>query len=190
MLTIAAKHHFTAGQWYGCRTLFTTTVLMAEPLKKKKRIDPAVLKKREEKKMKKLEREIRRLEATPKQFKPIVELQLSPNIMRELDRRQRPVTEQTTDADRQLAQLRKVWSIYRSEQTAMEFESIKAVVDSQRKALAALRRESEELFQSAISIDEELIPFENDLVKKESPPIEAYKRPDGKKSDVTKQWTM
>lgn len=48
----------------------------AEPLKKKKRIDPAILKQREERKKKRLEKQIRRLEKNARQLKPIDELEV------------------------------------------------------------------------------------------------------------------
>lgn len=53
-----------------------TPVLYAEPLKKKKKLDPAVIKAREERKRKKLEKAIRRLERSEKQLKPIEECQV------------------------------------------------------------------------------------------------------------------
>lgn len=52
-----------------------TPVLCAEPLKKKKKIDPAIVKAREERRRKKLEKQIRRLEKVARQFKPIEELE-------------------------------------------------------------------------------------------------------------------
>lgn len=44
-------------------------------MKKKKRMDPAVLRNREERKKKKLEKQIRRLEKNSRQLKPINELE-------------------------------------------------------------------------------------------------------------------
>lgn len=51
-------------------------MLCAEPLKKKKKLDPAVIKQREERKRKKLEKQIRRLEKNARQLKPIDELEV------------------------------------------------------------------------------------------------------------------
>lgn len=53
-----------------------TAVLNAEPLKKKKKLDPAIIKQREERKKKKLEKQIRRLEKNARQLKPIDELEV------------------------------------------------------------------------------------------------------------------
>ena len=52
-----------------------TPVLFAEPLKKKKKMDPAVLKAREDRKRKKLEKQIRKLEKNSRQLKPIEDLE-------------------------------------------------------------------------------------------------------------------
>ncbi len=56
--------------------LRVTPILCAEPLKKKKKIDPAVIKQREERKRKKLEKQIRLLEKNARQLKPIDELEV------------------------------------------------------------------------------------------------------------------
>jgi len=68
--------------------LFISSILLipkysAEPLKKKKKVDPAVLKAREERKRKKLEKQIRRLEKHQRQFKPLDELEIPVCILDE-----------------------------------------------------------------------------------------------------------
>lgn len=57
-------------------TFYATPILCAEPLKKKKRIDPSVIKAREERRRKKLEKQIRRLEKNARQLKPIDEMEV------------------------------------------------------------------------------------------------------------------
>lgn len=52
-----------------------TPVLFAEPLKKKKKMDPAVLKAREDRRRKKIEKQIRKLEKNSRQLKPIEDLE-------------------------------------------------------------------------------------------------------------------
>jgi large subunit ribosomal protein L40 len=53
-----------------------TPVLFAEPLKKKRKLDPSVVKAREDRKRKKLEKQIRRLEKNSRQLKPIDDLEV------------------------------------------------------------------------------------------------------------------
>lgn len=47
----------------------------AEPLKKKKKLDPAIVKAREERRRKRIEKQIRRLEKNARQLKPIEEIE-------------------------------------------------------------------------------------------------------------------
>jgi large subunit ribosomal protein L40 len=55
----------------------------AEPLKKKKKVDPAVLKAREDRKKKKLEKQIRRLEKNARQVKPLEECEIPLSLLDE-----------------------------------------------------------------------------------------------------------
>lgn len=58
------------------RGLHASPVLCAEPLKKKKKIDPAVIKARDDRRKKKIEKQIRRLEKNARQLKAIDELEV------------------------------------------------------------------------------------------------------------------
>lgn len=65
------------------RYIQATAVLCAEPLKKKKKLDPAVIKARDDRKKKKLEKQIRRLEKNARQLKPIDELEVPLHLIDE-----------------------------------------------------------------------------------------------------------
>lgn len=65
------------------RCIATTPVLLAEPLKKKKKLDPAIIRQRDERKRKKLEKQIRRLEKNSRQLKPIDELEVPLELLDE-----------------------------------------------------------------------------------------------------------
>lgn len=58
-------------------------MLYAEPLKKKKKVDPAIIKAREDRRRKKLEKQIRKLEKNARQLKPIDELEVPLNLIDE-----------------------------------------------------------------------------------------------------------
>lgn len=60
-----------------------TPVLFAEPLKKKKKLDPAIVRAREERKKKKLEKQIRKLEKNARQLKPIEDIETPLNLIDE-----------------------------------------------------------------------------------------------------------
>lgn len=67
--------------------LHTTPALCAEPTKKKKRIDPQVVKAREDRRRRKLEKAIRRLEKNARQLKPIDENELPDSLVDEKERK-------------------------------------------------------------------------------------------------------
>lgn len=71
-----ATNHIRSIATTAWRPFNVTPALCAEPLKKKKRIDPQVVKAREERRRKKLEKQIRRLEKNARQLKPIDELEV------------------------------------------------------------------------------------------------------------------
>lgn len=52
-----------------------------EPLKKKKRLDPSVIKARDERRKRKLEKQIRKLEKNAKQLKPIEECEVPLHVL-------------------------------------------------------------------------------------------------------------
>lgn len=56
--------------------MYLNDLFSGEPLKKKKRIDPAIIRHRIERKRKKLEKQIRRLEKVAQQLKPIEEMEI------------------------------------------------------------------------------------------------------------------
>ncbi|GFS13183.1 39S ribosomal protein L40, mitochondrial [Elysia marginata] len=75
-----------AGSLLSCRQIHVqvtpllfraTQQLLAEPMKKKKRIDPSILAAREAKKIKKIEKEIKKLTRFGKILKPVNEIELS-----------------------------------------------------------------------------------------------------------------
>lgn len=56
--------------------LHTTPILCAEPLKKRKRLDPAITKAREDRRRRKIEKQIRKLEKNARQLKPLDEMEI------------------------------------------------------------------------------------------------------------------
>ncbi|XP_066602474.1 large ribosomal subunit protein mL40-like [Prorops nasuta] len=63
-----------------------TNTLLGEPLKKKKKLDPAIVRARVERRKKKVEKEIRRLEKLSKQLKPIDEIEIPSELINMKDR--------------------------------------------------------------------------------------------------------
>jgi large subunit ribosomal protein L40 len=168
------------------RGITTTSVLMADPPKKKKKVDVLIVKMRVERKIRKLEKGIRKLKKTPKQLKPIEEYALPPAIIKNLDARTRKETQE--DAD--MPKLSKIWIAYRQEEGRREQRCLKKIIEAQDKALQVLKEESPELYEKAISIDASLLPFNDNIMIAETPSNPNYTPPDGIKTDISKIWSM
>ncbi|XP_023296707.2 39S ribosomal protein L40, mitochondrial [Lucilia cuprina] len=167
--------------------LHSTPVLCAEPLKKKKKLDPQIIKQREDRRKKKLEKQIRRLEKNARQLKPVEELEVPLDLIDEQKQRARKLAPLTETELEHRAQLNKQWARYKHEQKIQDFQIIDRLMQSQRKALQELRLESEELYQEAIQPDMSLLPI---TVKGPvaTPPIKDYVSPDGEYILEAKQW--
>ncbi|OQV26068.1 putative 39S ribosomal protein L40, mitochondrial [Hypsibius exemplaris] len=163
------------------------TPLCAEPLKKKKKMDPAILKARAEKKKGKIEKAIRQLQKHAQSLKPIDEMTVNKKLLGEVHSRTRknpPVTEEETER-RALAL--KSWTRYKHYQHLAEQDKLSTMILSQESALRELRAESEELYLKAIAINESFLP----LTLKgpvNTPPIPGYVAPDGDYIDTTRKW--
>ncbi|ENN80091.1 hypothetical protein HUJ04_013074 [Dendroctonus ponderosae] len=164
-----------------------TPCLMAEPLKKKKKMDPAVVRAREERKKKRLEKQIRRLEKNTRQLKPIQECEVPLNLLDEKQARQRGISHSAELLEKRVL-LEKRWANFKREQVLSDLQTIDRLLFCQQKALDELRNESEELYQEAIQFDFHLIPFTS-VGPVETPAIENYDVPDGEYQDVSKKWT-
>lgn len=69
------------------RLLHVTQVVSAEPMKKRKRIDPKVVQARLDRRKRKIEKQIRRLQKNARQLKPIDEIEIPKAIWNREDRK-------------------------------------------------------------------------------------------------------
>ncbi|KAG6455435.1 hypothetical protein O3G_MSEX009231 [Manduca sexta] len=156
-------------------------------MKKKKKVDPAIIKAREERRRKKIEKQIRRLEKNARQLKPIDEMEVSLDIIDQLGKRKRPTMQLSPAEAEARALLEKEWTRYKREEYMANIAQIDRIMASQRRALDKLYEESEELYDEAIMPDLQLIPYSiNGPVA--TPPIKNYNSPDGDYIDVSKKW--
>ncbi|XP_022913089.1 large ribosomal subunit protein mL40 [Onthophagus taurus] len=167
--------------------LHTTPALCAEPLKKKKRLDPAVIKARDDRKKKRIEKQIRKLEKNARQLKPIEELEIPMVIIDHKKERYRKSPALTAETLEERILLEKQWSQFKKQEYVKDLKMLDRIAYSQQKALDELRKESEELYQEAIQPDLQLIPY-GFIGPVETPPIEGYNAPDGDYQDVSKKW--
>lgn len=174
-----------------CRNIYTSNILNAEPPKKKRRLDPAVLKTRVERKIRKHEREIARLENEPRQLIPILEYQLNNSEIKELKSRPGRSLEEAGLNESTLKAARKLWTFYRTEQSRLEWSSIRRIEKAQTHALETLKELDEDLYKRTVAVDDyTLIPHVSSHIRKETPANPQYKPPDGYIKNITKEWIM
>uniref|UniRef100_A0A8D9A0P0 Large ribosomal subunit protein mL40 n=1 Tax=Cacopsylla melanoneura TaxID=428564 RepID=A0A8D9A0P0_9HEMI len=164
-----------------------THPLCAEPMKKKKRVDPAVAKSREDRRKRKMEKEIKKLKKNAQQLKPIDELEIPYTLVAQKNIRTRPAPQLSEEVIESRADLLKEWTTYRSRETQKDYKLIDRLVFSQQNALDELRLESEELYQEAIQIDLTLLPF-SAKGPLHTPPLQNYESPDGDYSDISRNF--
>merc|ERR1712071_740288 len=166
--------------------LFRATLpMLAEPLKKKKKMDPAIVKAREEKKKRRIEKSIRRLEKNAK-LKPLEELGIPLSLAKGQNIR---IRKETLSAEEQESNtlLLKSWSKYKYNQQLDENKMIDRITNSQQKALDQLKCISPELYLEAIQMDLKLVPFSASGPTR-TPSLESYEAPDGEFVDVSPKW--
>lgn len=174
-----------------CRNISTTKILYAQPPKKKKRIDPAILRTRVERKIVKYEREVERIEREPRQPIPILEYQYSGKQAQDLRERPGRKLEEFGVSESTLKAAHKLWAHYCSEQSRIAWDSIRKAEKAQAHALDTLKSLDLDLYNRTVSIeDSPIIPFDSDQVKRETPSNKNYVPPDGYVKDVTKDYVM
>ncbi|KAM7537974.1 hypothetical protein Aperf_G00000064982 [Anoplocephala perfoliata] len=185
------------------RSFHVSGVLSAEPLKKKKRVDPLQEANRIRRKAKRIEREIKRLAKQGKKLKPVEEIEGDRQLMREeKDRRRAPVILSEAEIDSR-ALLMKEWSRYQSHIAQEENRKLQSVLAAQRRALRCLAEVSpHHLYKAAIGPVTAMFSDLSDQPTGEplhfqasgpfaTPPPrdpKAYEAPDGEKSDRTQKF--
>ncbi|CAG4954299.1 unnamed protein product [Parnassius apollo] len=164
-----------------------TDQLWAEPMKKKKKMDPAIIKAREDRRRKKLEKQIRRLEKNARQLKPIDEVEVPLHLMDQMGKRKRTPVQLSAEEVEARALLQKEWARYKREEHIANVAQIDRIMAAQRRALDMLYEESEDLYNEAIVPDLQFIPY-TISGPVATPPIKNYDSPDGEYVDVSKKW--
>lgn len=164
-----------------------TEQLWAEPIKKKKKIDPNIVKAREERRRRKLEKQIRRLEKNARQLKPIEEAEIPLYLIDEQKKRARPAVTLSPETIEARALLEKAWCQYKKKEYMNHVSQIDRIMSAQKRALDQLYEVSEELYNEAVMPDLSLLPYQ---VKGPvaTPPIKNYESPDGEYVDISNKW--
>lgn len=173
------------------RSITTTKILFAEPPRKKVRVDPAILKLRIERKIRKAEREILKIENDARHPIPLLEYQPSGKDIRDLQSRPAHNMNELGITPNLIKAAEKLWSMYRSRESHMERYSLRQVEKAQQFALDSLKEIDKELYDKTVAVDEiSLIPYRSSRVKSETGPIPNYKPPDGMITNLTREWVM
>ncbi|GAB1598966.1 39S ribosomal protein L40, mitochondrial-like [Argonauta hians] len=165
----------------------TTETLFGTPLKKKKKTDVQVVMAREQRKKKKIEKQIKRLTKHSQKLKPIEEIQMNVQLRKETHLRYRAKPKLPFEESENRTSLKKAWSVYQGEKFHHDLQAIDEAIAAQNEALSELRLESEELYQMAIQIDEDLLPY-TIIGPKRTIPIENFDPPDGEYKDTSRTW--
>ena len=147
-------------------------------------MDPNIIRAREERKKKKLMKQIRRMEKSSKQLKPLFEVEIPPELIsrkQELTRQVAPLSEQETE---RRTLLEKEWNRYKHKQWMNNVRVIESIVLSQEKALKELKAASKQLYKKAVEFDDSFLPY-NTIGPVHTPPINNYDSPDGEYVDIT-----
>ncbi|XP_013373360.1 PREDICTED: 39S ribosomal protein L40, mitochondrial [Chinchilla lanigera] len=157
--------------------------MRAEPLRKKKKVDP----KKDQAARDRLKKRIRKLEKASQELIPIEDF-ITP--LKFLDKsRQRPQVELPFEESERRALLLKKWALHKQQEHEMERGAIRAMLEAQQKALQELKLESPELYTEAIKRDPRLFPFEKEGPHY-TPPVSDYQPPEGRYNDITKVYTQ
>ncbi|XP_047553839.1 39S ribosomal protein L40, mitochondrial isoform X2 [Lutra lutra] len=157
--------------------------IRAEPLRKKKKVDP----KKDQAVKDRLKKRIRRLEKASQELIPIEDF-ITP--VRLLDKaRQRPPVELPFEESERRALLLKKWSLYKHQEHEKERDAIRTMLKSQQEALQELQLMSPELHAEATKRDLNLFPFEREGPDY-TPPVSNYQPPEGRYHDITKVYTQ
>ncbi|XP_005097050.1 39S ribosomal protein L40, mitochondrial isoform X1 [Aplysia californica] len=161
--------------------------LWAEPMKKKKKVDPGVIAAREAKKIKRIEKEIKRLTRFGRILKPVAEIEGVKKSVFDTKERRRGSAVLSFDESEHRALLHKSWARQQTRYWHEEYQLCARLRAAQEEALAELRAESEELYQAAIKIDYSFVPtyFEGPKV---TPPLKEHVATDGEYVDTTRKY--
>lgn len=175
--------------------LSTSAVLMAMPVKRKRKIDPMIARNREEKRRKRLVKALKKMTKKARIPKPLLELEIDPVLLdpETLQKRERQSQmdlspEEIEEKMEERALLSKEWNRFAGRRHVNEIRQIDTVLVSRHKALEEIRKESNQLYAEAIKPDLSIIDRNGQVLYQAfgpttTPPIIASPSNDGPKED-------
>lgn len=161
-----------------------TEILLGEPLKKKKRLDPSIIRAREERKKRRLQKRIRQLEKHTNHLKPIFEIDtLSQLLQKEKRTRHLAVSLSEEEIERRKL-LEREWCSYKQDQWLKDVRVMKSIMLSQEIALKELKAVSKQLYKKAVEFDDSFVPY-SVTGPVCTPAIKDFDSPDGEYIETT-----
>ncbi|KAK4467825.1 hypothetical protein MN116_008748 [Schistosoma mekongi] len=140
--------------------LHLSPIVMAEPLKRKKRVDPASEQLRIGRKIRKIEKEIKRISRFDRQLRPVEDIEGDRQLLKEIKLRQRlPIDISETELDERVT-IWKKWTHYQQNVAYREITKYKMAIAAQQHALDCLYKTSPDLYKEAIKPCPELVQCE------------------------------
>lgn len=134
----------------------SAALLMSAPVKKKRRSDPMLDRKRDEKRLRKYKKALNKMEKKARISKPLIELEVDPNVYggdMQL-KRERVLPTLTSDQMEEKNEthelLKKEWARFAVKRHIKELKLVDSVMIHRQIALEELRKESNELYAQAI----------------------------------------
>lgn len=160
---------------------------MSAPTTRRRVVDPAVQKAKDEKRKKRLVKALKKMERKERATRPLFEIEPPRSVLEEPERRQR-IIELTEEIEDERYYAFKEWSDFCSKRFTKEIKQIDNTILAQKAALEQLRLLDQDLYRQAIALDSTLLPFA-DKGPLYTPPIEGYIQ-DGEYEDVTQKFEI
>uniref|UniRef100_A0A0R3S032 Large ribosomal subunit protein mL40 n=1 Tax=Elaeophora elaphi TaxID=1147741 RepID=A0A0R3S032_9BILA len=173
----------------GVSLLHTSAVQLSSPfVKAQKKMDPEIAKLREERKRRKLKKEIKLLESFGRKPKPVEEYIFDKKYEANINERMRPVVRLSENEVDERANLEMDYKLHLNKLAVMDTRWIAQSIQKQESALQKLKVLSPELYKAALEPDEcflQSFVYQGPTL---TPPLESYEPPDGHYIDVSKKW--
>ncbi|XP_022326672.2 large ribosomal subunit protein mL40-like [Crassostrea virginica] len=164
-----------------------STILNAMPMKRKVKIDPRIIQEQEQRKRRKYDSQLAKLDRQERTLKPVDEYDSQRRLRRVASERTRETVELSREEILRRIHLEKRWCTHTHNQYRQLCLRINLATKAAAEALAELRKVSEKLYVQAIQENPDLLSYSKSGPTL-TPPIKDYPFPDGEYNDVTKQW--
>ena len=136
------------------RPLHATAALQGMPgVKKRRKVDPALVRAREERRVRRINKALRKMGKKDRVLKPLLETEVRPQLRQQVkDRARGEAVRVDQEEEERRALLFKEWNRFCGRRHRQELRAIDRVMLSQHRALEALKEASPYLYSKAIEV--------------------------------------